>query len=106
MEALYFKVKLIVIIIGLLNVIALMLVLFSVKKEKVTWYSKYSTPRKIKGSDISHDVLIKDLSTKKHIIAYYDYSNERWELSNYQIPPIRFEWRYIEITFEEVSGTE
>lgn len=103
METLFSQIKLLIIIFGLLNMLMILLLIFSVKKEKPTWYSKHCFPNKIKGKDISHDVLIKDTKSKKHIIAYYDYANERWELINYQIPPEEFIWRYIEIEFEEVS---
>jgi hypothetical protein len=103
MEAFYFKFKLIIIIYGLLNFIMIMLLLFSAKREKPIWYSKNSLPRRIHKSHLSHDVLLRDIHNNKNIVAYYDYSNERWELTNYQMPPKEFIWRHIEIEYENIS---
>ncbi len=69
------------------------------KNPKIEWFDPKQLPSKIRTErNISKDVLIYDLDTKKMYIGYYSFSNMFWVIDNEMKSveqPINFVWAYL-----------
>lgn len=89
----------ILVFLGLL-LICVSLLKYSSGEEEEVWFPNHLLPKRNDSSNYSNDVLIQCYDTRKHLIGYYDFAEERWRCINYQDIPKNFKWRYLTIEME------